>query len=343
MLLLQRKLYYFKVNMKTILVTGGCGFIASNYIKKYVNDNNTLIINLDKLTYAANKQFLSDIENRQNYLFYKGDICDKYLVDKIFTNHNIDYVINFAAESHVDRSFSLSEDFFKTNVLGTLNLLETAKRHWKDFSKHKFIQISTDEVYGESEIECDESSKLNPTSPYSSSKASADLLCLSYFKSFNFPVVITRSSNNYGLNQHPEKLIPKLMVSLIANEKFFIHGSGNQLRDWLNVEDNINAINLVLKKGSVGEIYNISAKNEMSVNEVVNKVTKLASAFLDKDCSLLIENKGNRLYNDSRYNISNKKILALGFKLNADFDDSLKEMLCYYYDNFDYYYKKLKE
>ncbi len=329
--------------MKTILVTGGCGFIASNYIKFMLTKKDYLVINLDKLTYAANKEYLRDIENNANYLFYKGDICDKYLVEKIFTNHNIDYVVNFAAESHVDRSFLSSETFFKTNVLGTLNLLETAKKFWKDFSKHKFIQISTDEVYGESECECDESSKLNPTSPYSSSKASADLLCLSYFSSFAFPVTITRSSNNYGKNQHPEKLIPKLMVSLISNEKFFIHGGGNQLRDWLNVNDNICAINLVLEKGKAGEIYNISAKNEISVNDVAEKVIKLVSQKLNKDCSLLVEKKGDRLYNDSRYNISNSKIVALGFKPQANFDSELNDIFSYYYNNIDYYYKKLKQ
>ena len=329
--------------MKTILVTGGCGFIASNYIKFMLTKKDYLVINLDKLTYASNKEYLSDIENNTNYLFYKGDICDKYLVEKIFTNHNIDYVVNFAAESHVDRSFLSSETFFKTNVLGTLNLLETAKKFWKDFSKHKFIQISTDEVYGESEVECSEQSPLKPTSPYSSSKASADLLCLSYFSSFAFPVTITRSSNNYGKNQHPEKLIPKLMVSLICNEKFFIHGGGNQLRDWLNVNDNVNAIQLVLESGKVGEIYNISAKNEISVNAVAEKVIKLVSEKLDKDCSLLVDKKGDRLYNDSRYNISNSKIVALGFTPQANFDSELNDIFAYYYNNIDYYYKKLKQ
>lgn len=327
--------------MKNILVTGGCGFIASNFIKQLI-DEDVFIVNLDKLTYAANKEYLSDIENRENYIFYHGDICCKQIVEEIFAKHNIDYVINFAAESHVDRSFEGGELFVKTNVLGVVNLLETARRFWKDFSKHKFLQISTDEVYGESEVECDENSLLKPTSPYSSSKASADLICLSYFKSFNFPVVITRSSNNFGYNQHPEKLIPKAVVTLAKNEKFFIHG-GEQKRDWLFVLDNVRAIKLVLEKGKCGEVYNICAKNEICVNDIVDKIVKLVESKTKTNLASLIEVKNERVYNDFRYNISNKKIKSLGFEFSCNFEDEFDNTVNYYLDNLDYYYNKMKE
>lgn len=327
--------------MKTILVTGGCGFIGSNFIKHILKTNEYNIVNLDKLTYASNKSYLKDIEINKNYVFYKGDICDSKILNKIFKKHNIDYVVNFAAESHVDRSYAYSSLFIKTNVLGMVNLLDTCKKYWKNYENHRFIQISTDEVYGSTEKECTEINNLNPSSPYSSSKASAELIALSYYKSFNFPVMITRSSNNFGQNQHPEKLIPKAFITLSCNESFYLYGHGNNLRDWLFVEDNINGIKLVLEKGKIGEIYNISAKNEISNNEIVKMIIDYVKLNINENANYdLIKYTNDRLAHDFRYNISNEKIKQeLGFKVSNNFKENLYKTLDYYKDNLNYYKK----
>jgi len=331
--------------MKTYLITGGCGFIGSNYILKMVQNPDNYIINLDNLTYASNKNYLRNIEKYKNYKFIKGDICNQKVVEKIFKKYNIDYLINFAAESHVDRSYLDPSLFVKTNVLGVVNLLNICKNHWKDYSCHRFIQISTDEVYGSSVTntnkkqnkvstefyECD---KLNPSSPYSSSKASAELIALSYFKCYNFPVIITRSSNNFGINQHPEKLIPKTFLSCIQNQKINVYGSGKQKRDWLSVNDNINAINLILEKGKIGEIYNISAKNPIENIEVIKKIIKYTQKNkLSKVTMKNITHVADRIAHDFEYNINNEKIKQLGFVTNNNFDEELFKTLDYYKNN----------
>lgn len=327
--------------MKTYLVTGGLGFIGLNYILKGLENKDNFIINLDKKTYASNN---INIKNK-NYKFYKGDICSKTLVEKIFKTHKIDYVINFAAESHVDRSFEDSEKFFKTNVLGVLNLLNICKKYWKnDLKNHRFIQISTDEVYGDSDEEKFENSSLSPNSPYASSKASADLLVLSFIKSFSFPALITRSTNNFGAYQSPEKLIPKIFIESSLNKKLPLYNK-NHVRDWLYVEDNIKAINLVLNKGKIGEIYNISAKNQKTNLGICEKIIDYVKQNINPSANKnLITNEVNRLKDDKIYNINSDKIKSLGFTI-TDFETNFTSTLNFYKQNYNYLlnqYKYLK-
>ncbi|MFQ6003208.1 MAG: dTDP-glucose 4,6-dehydratase, partial [Candidatus Zixiibacteriota bacterium] len=254
-----------------ILVTGGAGFIGSNFIKyilaKYPHYK---IVNLDKLTYAGNLDNLSDVEDNPNYQFIKGDICDQKLVERIVKD-KIDLIINIAAETHVDRSIYDPKIFVKTNVLGTQVLLESALR----FKIDRFVQISTDEVYGTlTKGFFTESSPLLPNSPYSASKASADLLVRSYFKTFGLPALITRSTNNFGPYQFPEKLIPLFITNALSDQELPLYGDGLDLRDWLHVEDHCQALDLVLHKGRVGEIYNISGGCERTNLEIADLILK---------------------------------------------------------------------
>lgn len=309
-----------------ILVTGGAGFIGSNFINYLINNYNDYIINLDKLTYAANLEYLSEIKNDNNYEFIKGDIRDRNSLEKIFKK-KIDYVVNFAAESHVDRSLNNPEKFIKTNVEGTQILLNMAKK----YRIKKFLQISTDEVYGSlgKEGVFDEKSPLNPSSPYAASKASADLLVLSYYKSFNLKVNITRSTNNYGPNQFPEKLIPLFITKAIKGEKLPLYGDGKNVRDWLYVKDHCRAIDLVMRNGKKGEIYNISANNELSNI----KITKKILSILNKDENL-IDFVEDRMGHDFRYALSSKKINnELGWKNTTKFKEGLKKTINWYCNN----------
>ncbi|MCM8804884.1 MAG: dTDP-glucose 4,6-dehydratase, partial [Candidatus Omnitrophica bacterium] len=237
-----------------IVVTGGAGFIGSNFIKYILQQHpDYKIFNIDKLTYAGNLENLKEVEKNPNYKFLKKDICDTDIINFI---DEYDVIINFAAESHVDRAIYSPEDFLKTDIFGTFNLLEIAKKR-----KVKFIQISTDEVYGSIENgSFDERSPLNPSNPYSASKASADLIVLSYFKTYKLPVNIIRSCNNYGPNQYPEKFIPLLITNVIENKKLPIYGDGLYRREWIYVIDNCKAIDLILHKGEEGEIYNVSSE-----------------------------------------------------------------------------------
>lgn len=321
--------------MKTILVTGGLGFIGLNYIKTMLKDDNFFIINLDKKTYASN-----DIKiKNKNYKFFKGDICDKKIVKKIFKKFYIDYVVNFAAESHVDKSIENPRIFFKTNVLGTLNLLEISRQFWEnEFDKHRFIQISTDEVYGDSESEKFEESPLNPTSPYASSKASAELVVQTYIKTYNFPAIITRSSNNFGEFQFPEKLIPKFFMLSVLNKPLPLYS--NNVRDWLYVEDNINAINLALFKGKIGEIYNICANNLLTNKEITYKILDFVKNNINsKANSNLIVESNLRPTDDKIYRLNCEKIKKLGFK-TTNFNENFVKTLKFYSNNFNYLIKQ---
>lgn len=256
--------------MKTYLVTGGAGFIGSNFVlymlKKY---DDVKIVNIDKLTYAGNLENLKEVENHPNYVFRQVDICDQAAVAALFEEFDFDYVVNFAAESHVDRSIADPEIFVKTNVLGTVNLLNNAKLAWQTGDDQykdgcKFLQVSTDEVYG-SLGETGyfmETTPLDPHSPYSSSKASADLFVKAYHDTYKFPVNITRCSNNYGPFQFPEKLIPLIINNTLAHKDLPIYGDGMQVRDWLYVEDHCKAIDMVVRGGKVGEVYNVGGHNE---------------------------------------------------------------------------------
>ena len=315
--------------MSTILITGGAGFIGSNFVKYMLNKYSDYdIINLDALTYCGNLENLKDIEDMDNYTFVKGDIRDKDLVNDLVLKS--DYVINFAAESHVDRSITDPEIFIKSNVLGTQVLLNAAK----DCGVEKYIQISTDEVYGtlgETGYFC-ETTPLQPNSPYSASKAGGDLITRAYFETFDLPVNITRCSNNYGPYQFPEKLIPLMISNALEDKKLPIYGDGKNIRDWLHVYDHCQAIDLVLHEGKLGEVYNIGGHNERQNIQIV----KLILEALGKDESL-IEYVADRLGHDRRYAIDADKIRnELGWEPKYTFETGIKETIQWYLDNQDW-------
>jgi len=319
-----------------ILVTGGAGFIGSNFIKYMIGKYDDYhIVNLDLLTYAGNLENLKDIENNDNYTFIKGDISDRDLIDELFKKYNFDYIINFAAESHVDRSIENPDIFIKTNVMGTQVLLDKAKEYWTIDTDNqgypiykdgvKFIQVSTDEVYGALGKTglFNEETPLAPNSPYSASKTSADLLVRSYNKTFKFPANITRCSNNYGPYQFPEKLIPLMIVNALEEKELPVYGDGLQIRDWLHVKDHCSAIDRVLHEAELGEVYNIGGNNEKANIEIV----KLIIDKLDKS-EELITYVQDRLGHDRRYAIDNTKITTeLGWKPSYTFDKGMEETI----------------
>ena len=314
--------------MKNILVTGGAGFIGSNYINRTLEERDDYnIINLDKLTYAGNLENLKSSEKKNNYTFVKGDITDSELVVQVFEKYKIKYVINFAAESHVDRSILGSEIFFRTNVIGTNILLETSRK----FEIEKFIQVSTDEVYGSlgKEGYFQEQTPLAPNSPYSSSKASADLMALAFYHTYGLPVTITRCSNNYGPFQFPEKLIPLMIINALNNKKLPVYGDGLYVRDWIFVHDHNKAINLVFEKGNPGEVYNIGASNEMPNIQII----KLILDYLGKPEDL-IEHVKDRPGHDRRYAIDSGKIQKeLNWQPDFVFHEAIKQTIDWYMKN----------
>ncbi len=317
----------------TVLVTGGAGFIGSNFVlyllKNYPQFH---VINLDKLTYAGNLDNLKSIENHPNYTFIKGDICDEKLVGEIVAG-GVDYLINFAAESHVDRSITDPGIFVRTNVLGTQVLLEAAKK----YGVKKYIQISTDEVYGSLDKEgyFTETSPLAPNSPYSASKASADLFVRAYYKTFGLNVNITRCSNNYGPYQFPEKLIPLMISNALEGKELPVYGDGLYVRDWLYVEDHCRAIDAVMQRGKPGEIYNIGGGNEKTNLEIV----RLILQELNKPESLIRFVK-DRPGHDRRYAIDSSKIQReLNWRPYYDFTDGLKLTIRWYLEHVDWWYK----
>ncbi|MCY6959561.1 dTDP-glucose 4,6-dehydratase [Clostridium brassicae] len=329
--------------MKTYLVTGGAGFIGSNFIiymlSRYRNIN---IINLDKLTYSGNLSNLTSIVDNSNYKFVKGDICDKDLLENIFNKHNIDYAINFAAESHVDRSILEPEIFVRTNVLGTVNLLNIAKKYWRladTFESDKrFIQISTDEVYGALGTSgCfTENMPLDPHSPYSSSKASADLIVKSYYDTYKMPINITRCSNNYGSYQFPEKLIPLIINNYLNNRPIPVYGDGKNIRDWLYVEEHCRAIDMIIQKGKIGEVYNIGGHNEREniyiVKYIINVLNEVTGN--NKISNKLIKYVKDRKGHDRRYAIDPSKIEnEIGWKSEIAFEDGILKTVNWYLNN----------
>jgi dTDP-glucose 4,6-dehydratase len=332
--------------MKTYLVTGGAGFIGSNFIhymlKKY---NDIKIINVDLLTYAGNLENLKDIENCENYIFVQADICDKHAIEKIFKEHDIDYVVNFAAESHVDRSIADPEIFVKTNVLGTLNLLNIAREHWligDDVYKKgkKFLHVSTDEVYGslgETGF-FTETTPLDPHSPYSASKASSDLMVKAFFDTYKMPVNITRCSNNYGPYQFPEKLIPLVINNCLNHKEIPVYGDGLNIRDWLYVEDHCKAIDMVINKGKLGEVYNIGGHNERTNIQIVKIIIDYINKNIDENVTeKLIKFVKDRKGHDRRYGIDPTKIKnELGWEPETKFEDGIIKTIQWYLDNQDW-------
>ena len=305
-----------------ILVTGGCGFIGSNFIRYILkNREEAKVINMDKLTYAGNLANLSDVVREyapSQYRFIKGDICDKGIVEDIFRESDIDWVVNFAAESHVDRSIDEPAEFLHTNILGTFTLLEAVRKFWlnpaSDLNKKRFPHISTDEVYGSLNDKgyFTEITPYNPSSPYSASKAASDHLVYAYWRTYSIPTIITNSSNNYGPYQFPEKLIPLIINNAIKGERLPVYGDGKNVRDWLYVGDNCSAILVVLERGLSGQRYNIGANCEKRNIAIVNMICD----YLDKRCGLmdgkprreLIEYVPDRLGHDRRYAIDASKI-----------------------------------
>ena len=318
--------------MKKILVTGGAGFIGSNFVRYMLNKyQDYKIVNLDLLTYAGNIKSLDDVKDNPNYLFVKGDIADNKLVDKIVSDNKIDVIINFAAESHVDRSITNPDIFVKTNVLGTQNLLEVAKK----YKIEKFFQISTDEVYGSLGKTgfFTEKTPLSPNSPYSASKASADLLVMAYHHTFGLNVNITRCSNNYGPYQFPEKLIPLFITNALDNKQVPLYGDGLNIRDWLFVEDHCSAIDTVLHKGKNGEIYNVGGNNEKTNKYITDTILK----YLGKDSSL-IKYVADRLGHDRRYAIDATKIKEeLGWQPQYKFEQAIEKTIEWYLNNKDWW------
>ncbi len=319
--------------MKKALVTGGAGFIGSNFIHLFLKSNpDYAVVNLDLMTYAGNLDNLLTIQNDPRYTFVKGDICDRELLKQLFQTHNFSAVIHFAAESHVDRSITGPETFITTNVLGTQCLLHTAKEYWDGhYEGRRFVHVSTDEVYGSLGPTgyFTEETPIAPNSPYSSSKAGSDLLVRAYFETYHFPSIITRCSNNYGPYQFPEKLIPLMITNALRDIALPVYGDGLNIRDWLFVEDHCSAINVVLNKGTPGQVYNIGGNNEKTNIEIV----KMLLEELGKPDSL-IKYVQDRLGHDRRYAIDASKIKnELGWEPVTKFKDGLKNTIKWYVEN----------
>ena len=316
---------------QNILVTGGCGFIASNFINNYFYKNlNCNIVNIDAMYYCADiNNIKEEIRENKRYKFIKGNICNSDLITEILQNYNIDCVIHFAAQSHVQNSFDNALLYTQDNVLGTHTLLHCIKEYNKI---KRFIHVSTDEVYGESllddnETKKTESSILCPTNPYAASKAGAELIAQSYYKSFNLPIIITRGNNVYGPNQYPEKVIPLFIKLLKEDKKLTIQGNGSNVRGFLHVTDVCNAFELILEKGVIGEIYNIGSDEqyEYSILELAKILIKLIKNTNNyTDFITYIE---DRPFNDKRYYISNEKVKKLGWQINVNFMDGLKKLI----------------
>jgi len=309
-----------------IFVTGGAGFIGSHFIRYILGTYPDYeVINVDKLTYAGNLDNCGDFEKNKHYSFVKADISNASLMDKLAAD--CDAIINFAAETHVDRSIADSKDFLTSNVLGTQVLLEAARKH-----KHqRYIQISTDEVYGDiEEGRFTENSPLKPSSPYSASKAAADLLCLSYFRTHKTPVIISRCSNNYGPYQYPEKLVPFFIKKLLAGEKVPVYGDGSNIRDWLHVTDHCRAVDKILHHGKIGEVYNVGANEEHANLDITKRLLEILKLKEDR-----IEWVADRPGHDVRYALDATKLITeLGWKPEVDFESGFKETVEWYKNKF---------
>lgn len=309
-----------------LLVTGGAGFIGSNFIRYMFDAHPDVeIINYDLLTYAGNLNNLKGIDTQSRYTFIKGDICDQSLINATLKKFPVDAIVHFAAESHVDRSITDPSAFVKTNVLGTHTILEAARNH----SVPKFIHISTDETYGSTmKGSFKETDILSPSSPYSASKAGSDLLALSYFTTYHLPVMVTRCTNNFGPYQYPEKLIPLFITNLLEGKKVPVYGTGKNVRDWIHVNDHCRAVEFLLDQGVPGEVYNIGGGHEKTNLEITDKILEL----LHKDESM-VEYVTDRPGHDFRYSLDTSKLRKMGWKPRYSFDDALEETVTWYRQN----------
>ncbi|MCE3255424.1 MAG: dTDP-glucose 4,6-dehydratase [Rickettsiaceae bacterium] len=328
--------------MKKLLVTGGCGFIGSCFVLRQIKDGN-LVVNLDNLTYAANPKNLSDVENHQNYHFVKGDISDQKLVSEILQKFNIDTLVNFAAESHVDNSIANPGAFIQTNINGTFSLLSAALNYWQNLDEKKqkdfrFVHISTDEVYGSLTLEdpkFNENNKYQPNSPYSASKAASDHLVRAWNETYKLPTIITNCSNNFGARQHAEKLIPKVISSCLTGKDIPIYGNGKNIRDWIYVEDHCFGIKLAITKGKIGENYCFGGDAERQNIDIAKQICAILDQLKPKadgtSYSSQIKFVEDRKGHDFRYAIdSSKAKKELGFKLEGSFEEKLKDTVKWY-------------
>jgi dTDP-glucose 4,6-dehydratase len=313
---------------KSVLVTGGCGFIASNFLFYMVKKHPDIVfINVDKVDYCSTADGLPSLKSLPNYFFYQTNIANASFIEHILTHHNVDAVIHFAAQSHVDNSFGNSITFTMDNVLGTHHLLETVRKYGR---VKRFIHVSTDEVYGEVAIDetSSEKSLLNPTNPYAASKAAAEFIVKSYNKSYGIPIIITRGNNVYGPGQYPEKLIPKFLMQLLTGKKMTIHGSGANIRNYIYVEDVARAFETILFKGEDQQIYNIGTENEYSVMDIATRLHKLVSQ--DTDLDKHVRYVEDRPFNDFRYCIDSNNLHGLGWKPETDFETGLQQTIEWY-------------
>lgn len=327
---------------KNVLVTGGSGFIGSNFVHNYLaNNNDSKVYNLDKLTYAGNNNNHKNILNNERYFFIEGDICSKDTVTKILSEHNIDSIVHFAAESHVDRSIEGPSEFISTNIIGTFNLLECSLKHYKLNENFIFMHVSTDEVYGSLTLADDpftENTQYSPNSPYSASKASSDHLVRAWHHTFGLPVVTTNCSNNYGPFQFPEKLIPLTIWNAINNLPIKIYGDGTNIRDWLYVKDHCNAIESAMTSGKLGEVYNVGGLNEKTNIEIVNTICtildELKPSTSIKSYKELITFTDDRLGHDFRYAIDQTKITnELDWTPDETFESGIVKTVRWYLEN----------
>ena len=335
-----------------IFVTGGAGFIGSAFIRYLLSNYDNKILNYDKLSYAGNLNSLASISNNKNYSFIKGDICNKSHLSKSIINFKPDLVVHFAAETHVDRSINNPEEFINTNIIGTYNLLDECLKYWnKNFVKEntfRFHHISTDEVYGDLKKNefFSEYTPYDPSSPYSASKASSDHLVRSWFRTFGLPITITNCSNNYGPYQYPEKLIPLMILNAIENKPLPIYGDGSQIRDWLHVDDHIEALIKLTKKGKSGEQYCIGAMNEITNLQIAEKICSIMDDLKPRDFKYceLIKFVEDRPGHDERYSIEPQKIMSeVSWSPQIDFDFGLRETISWYINNLDWCTKELKK
>jgi len=328
-----------------IIVTGGAGFIGSAVIRQYINDTEHDVINLDALTYAGNLESLSDVDQSDRYIFEHVNICDIAELERVFTEHKPDAVMHLAAESHVDRSIDGPAEFIQTNIVGTYNLLDVAKKYWDNLTGEKkdqfrFHHVSTDEVYGDLDETgyFTEETSYEPSSPYSASKASSDHLVRAWHRTYGFPIVITNCSNNYGGYQFPEKLIPLVTLNALEGKALPIYGKGNQIRDWLHVDDHARALRLVLETGKNGETYNIGGHNEKTNLEVVKTICSLLDKLVPDSPYVphesLITYVADRPGHDLRYAIDADKIAAdLGWTPDETFDSGIEKTINWYLEN----------